>query len=154
MWETGRINQIAMEMWRYNSSVYGISENHWTQAGQQSLDTRKLLMYSGHEEEDAPHTQGVTLMLFKEARKALIGWESHGSRIFKASFKTKKEGNTMNIVQCYAPTNDTNDNNKDEYYERLQLIIAKCPRKDLTILIRDLNSKIGTDNMGHEDIMG
>ncbi|VDO58867.1 unnamed protein product [Schistosoma margrebowiei] len=71
-----------------------------------------MLLYSGHEEENARHTQGVALMLFKVTRTALVGWESHGSRIIKASFKTKKDGVAMNIVQCYAPINDSNDDIK------------------------------------------
>ncbi|VDP50083.1 unnamed protein product [Schistosoma mattheei] len=80
-------------------------------------------------------------MLSKEARNTLTGWESHRSRIIKASFETKKEGITMNVIQCYAPTNSRNDDNKDQFYERLQSIIAKCPRNDLTILIGGLNVK-------------
>ncbi|VDP42983.1 unnamed protein product [Schistosoma curassoni] len=86
-------------------------------------------------------------------RNALVGWESHGSRIIKASFKTK-EGITMNIIQCCAPTNDNNDDIKDQFYGRLQSIIEKCPRNDLTILMGDLNAKVGIDNTGYEDIMG
>ncbi|VDP87037.1 unnamed protein product [Schistosoma mattheei] len=43
---------------------------------------------------------------------------------------------------------------RDRLYERLQSIIEKCPRKDLTILIGDLNAKVGIDNTGYEDIMG
>ncbi|VDO53769.1 unnamed protein product [Schistosoma margrebowiei] len=60
-----------------------------------------MLLYSGHEEESAPHTQEVALMLSKVARNAL-----------------------------------------------------KCPRRDLTILIGDLNAKVGLDNTGYKDIMG
>ncbi|VDO49321.1 unnamed protein product [Schistosoma margrebowiei] len=81
-----------------------------------------MLLYAGHEEDNAPHTQRVALMLSKVAQNALLGWESHGSRIIKASFKTKKEGITMNIIQCYASTNDINDDIKDQFYERLQPI--------------------------------
>ncbi|VDO95979.1 unnamed protein product [Schistosoma margrebowiei] len=154
MWETGRTSQIAMEMRRYNLAVLGISETHWTQAGQKWLATGEMLLYSGHEEDNAPHTRGVALMLSKVARNALVGWESHGSRIIKASFKTNKEGITMNIIQCYAPTKDSNDDIKDQFYERLQSAIEKCPRKDLTILMGDLNAKVGIDNTGYEDIMG
>ncbi|VDO54807.1 unnamed protein product [Schistosoma margrebowiei] len=60
----------------------------------------------------------------------------------------------MNIIQCYAPTNDSNDDIKDQFYERLQSIIEKCPRKDLTTLMGDLNAKVGIDNTRYEDIMG
>ncbi|VDP74345.1 unnamed protein product [Schistosoma mattheei] len=86
-----------------------------------------MLLYFAHEEESAQHAQRVVLMLSKEARNAFVRWESHGSRIIKVSFKTKKEGITMNIIQCYAPTNDSNDNNKDQLYDRLQSIIV--PKK-------------------------
>ncbi|VDP36098.1 unnamed protein product [Schistosoma margrebowiei] len=96
MWETEKTSQIATEMRRYSLAVLGISETHWTQAGQQGLNTEKMLLYSEHEEENAPHAQGVAPMLSKVARNALVGWETHGSRIIKASFKTK-EGIAMNV---------------------------------------------------------
>ncbi|VDO70628.1 unnamed protein product [Schistosoma margrebowiei] len=141
-------------MRRYNLAVLGISETHWAQAGQKRLNTEEMLLYSGHEEGNAPHTQGVALTLSEVIRNAPVGWESHGSIIIKASFKTKKEGITMNIIQCYAPANDSNDDIKDQFYEWLQSIIEKCPRKDLTILMGDRNAKVGTDNTEYEDIMG
>ncbi|VDO64820.1 unnamed protein product [Schistosoma margrebowiei] len=113
-----------------------------------------MLLYSGHEERNTPYTQRVALMLSKEARNELIGWESHGSKVIKASFKTKREGITMNVIQCYAPTNDSNDDNNDQFYEMLQSIIVKCQGKDLTIVMRDLNINIRMDNIGYEDITG
>ncbi|VDP53578.1 unnamed protein product [Schistosoma mattheei] len=121
-------------MKRYNLEVLRISKTHWKKVGQQNLASGELTLHSGHEEENAPHTQGVALMLSNQVQKALIGWESHESRIFKTSFKTKKEGMTMNIIQCYGPTNDYNADVKDQFCDRLQSIVENCPVKDLGIL--------------------
>ncbi|VDO98328.1 unnamed protein product, partial [Schistosoma mattheei] len=54
-------------MRRYNLEVLGISEANWTQVGQERLASGELLLYSGHEGENATHTQGVELMLSKQA---------------------------------------------------------------------------------------
>ncbi|VDP48030.1 unnamed protein product, partial [Schistosoma curassoni] len=72
IWETGRASQIAGEMRRYNLEVLGTRETNWTQGGQQRLASGELLLYSVHEEENAPHTQAVALTLSKRAQNTLI----------------------------------------------------------------------------------
>ncbi|VDP51537.1 unnamed protein product [Schistosoma margrebowiei] len=67
MWETGRVFQIAAEMKRYNLEVLGLSDIHWTQIRQQRLASGELPLSSVHEDETAPHAQGVALMLSKKA---------------------------------------------------------------------------------------
>ncbi|VDP68146.1 unnamed protein product [Schistosoma mattheei] len=60
-------------MRRYNLEVLGISETHWTQVGQQRLASGELQLYYGHDLKNATHTQGVALMLPKQAQNALVG---------------------------------------------------------------------------------
>ncbi|VDP06427.1 unnamed protein product [Schistosoma margrebowiei] len=109
MWETVRVLRIAAEIRRYNLEVFRISETYLTQVGQQRLASGELLLYSGHDKENAPHAQGVAMMLSKQAQNALIDWKSHGPRVIKASIKTKKQSITMKIIHCYGATNDYND---------------------------------------------
>ncbi|VDP49033.1 unnamed protein product [Schistosoma curassoni] len=88
-----------------------------------------MLLYSGHKEENALNTHRFALMLSKESRKALIGCESHGSRIIKASFREKKEGITMNVIECYASTNDNNEDDKNHLYGNATTNQNKVPMK-------------------------
>ncbi|VDP68818.1 unnamed protein product [Schistosoma curassoni] len=60
-------------------------------------------------------------------------------------FKTKKDGITMNVIQCYALTNDSID--QDQFYESLQSTIAQCPG-------REPHHPDGMDRSIHEGIMG
>ncbi|VDO86249.1 unnamed protein product [Schistosoma curassoni] len=101
--ETGTTSQLSTEMRRHNLTVLGISETYWTLVGQKLLDSGEMLLYSGHEEQKDTHTQAVALMSSKETQTTLFQWESRGAISIQASFKTKKEGITMNIIQCYAP---------------------------------------------------
>jgi hypothetical protein len=72
MYESGKTAQIAAEMRIYNLTILGTSEARWTGSGQKRLASGELLLFSGHEKQDAPHTQGVALMLSKTAQRELI----------------------------------------------------------------------------------
>ena len=154
MFEKGKTAQVAAEMRNNKLTLLGISESRWTGSGQRRLATGEMLLFSGHEEEDAPHTLGVALMLSTMAQKALIGWEAHGPRILTATFRTKIQRIIMDVIQCYAPTNETDEAEKDDFYDRLLRITQSRPQQNILIVTGDLNAKIGGDNTGFEEIMG
>ncbi|VDP53753.1 unnamed protein product [Schistosoma curassoni] len=58
--------------------------------------------------------------------------------------------------KCYpilCTENYGDDNDKDQFYETLQTIMAKCPTNELTIPMGDLNVSVGMDNNRFDDIM-
>ena len=74
--KTGKMAQVATEMphYIYTLSLLGISQSKWTQTGQSSISTGELLPFTGHEEDDATHTEGVAFMPSRAAQTALIGY--------------------------------------------------------------------------------
>ena len=54
------------------------------------------------------------------------------------------------FIQVYAPTNDAKDDDKEDLYQSLQTAINKVPKRDLLILMGDLNAKVGAVREGRE----
>ena len=55
---------------------------------------------------------------------------------------------------CYAPTNDAEDEKKEEFYTILQTAMKDKKEREITILMGDMNAKVGGNNSGYERIMG
>lgn len=98
MFESGNTLQIAREMHNYKLLLLGLCETRWKHSGQLRLTTEEMVLYSGHEENSAPHSEGVALLLTEEAKKALIGWEARGPRYKPASFRTVRKNIRMSVV--------------------------------------------------------
>ena len=152
LYEAGKCKQALSETHRNKLDILGISESHWTQFGQKRFQTGEEILFSGKDQ--GPHREGVALILSKTAKKTLRGWEAQGSRIIMASFSTTNKRINMNIIRIYAPTNDDDEEEKDNFYNRLQTVIGGLPNKDLNIIMGDANAKVGEDNTGYEETMG
>ena len=87
-----------------------------------------------------------------EAAQALLSWEPVSPRVLTARFNSK--GRKITIVQCYAPTNTADIKDKEEFYEQIQTILDRTHKRDMKILMGDLNAKVGTDNTHRDLIMG
>ena len=154
MFDTRRTVQGARERKMYGLQGLGLSETRWLGMGQMKLATGEQLIYSGHTEDGAPHTEGVAFMLSSLAQQAFVGWEPVSPRIVCAQFLTRKKEIKLNVIQCYAPTNDADEDKKGTFYQQLQDVIDSKGNKDITIVMGDFNAKCGADITGYEDTMG
>ena len=92
--------------------------------------------------EDNPlHIHGTAFMLSKQASKTILSWEPVSDRIITLRLNSNFQKTT--IITVYAPTNETEKVLKEAFYQKLQSVIDKTPKKDIIILMDDLNAKIG-----------
>ena len=58
----------------------------------------------------------------------------------------------MNIIQLYAPTSTHEDEGIDEFYDKVQHALQNVKSNEITIVMGDLNAKIGEGS--HRDVVG
>ena len=107
------------------------------------------IIYAGEESE---HQRGVAIMMSQDTQESLIEWTPVSNRIITARFYSRFKNTT--VIQVYAPTKESRDDEKDDFYDQLQATFDTCNRHDVVIIMGDLNAKIGEDNKDMEGIMG
>ncbi|CAH8489250.1 unnamed protein product [Heterobilharzia americana] len=157
MFEPSKAAQIAKEMRRYHIEVLGICESRWNGSGLSKLSTGESITYSDIVNQTTTTgilSYGVAIMMSPRASKDLMQWEPISSciRIMTARFNSK--GRKVTITQCYAPTNNAEQEKKEEFYRQLQSTLDKTSVGNIKILMGDMNAKLGADNTGKKLTMG
>lgn len=96
------------------------------------------------------HIRDVAFLVSKEKANTLLEWEP--IRMIRARFKSKYYKFT--VIQCYVPTKEADEEDKDTWYEQLQFAIFKVPGHDMLTIIGDMNAKVRSDNTNYGRAMG
>ena len=91
------------------------------------------------------------IIISKEVEKTLLQWQPINDRLITARFNSKFC--KLTIIQCYAPTNEAEEDDKNDFYDQLQAVFDQVPRH-MILVIGDLKAKVGTDNANIEQVIG
>ena len=150
LYQTGKLAQTLTEMKRYNISLLAATEVRWTKTGKQRLAEGEVIVWSGRHDDN--HQEGVAIIISKEHAKALMEWKPINERLLYVRFNSKYA--KLSIVVAYAPTENANDEDKDQFYEALQSTVEGIPKHDVLLLMGDMNARVGSNNKDRERVMG
>ena len=141
LFQVGKFENLKKEAKRMELDVVGVSEVRWTGAGQVSSDGWTFY-YSGGER----HEAGVGILLGREMAEAVVGCWQVSKRVMLIKIAAKPVG--LNIIQVYAPTTAYSDSEVDEFYEQVDSVRRQCKAEEVTIVMGDLNAKVGQGSSG------
>ena len=147
--KASKLAQVIREMKRYRLDILEVSKCRWTGSGRQVTHDGSNILY-GHED---TYIRGVALVISsKQKANTLLEWEPISDRIMKALFNSKHC--KLTVILCYAPTNESDKEDKEDWYEQLQQAVAKVPQHDILLIIGNMNAKVGSENSNCERAMG
>ena len=137
----GRMNEIANEMQKFGINVLALQEIRWV--GQGRIDKKNFTMfYSG------PKTRtglgGTGFMIDSLTRKSFIYFEPINERMCK--IRLRSNFRNISLISVYAPTNESNEEEKRRFYNQLSRECEKIPKYDTLIILGDFNAQIGTED--------
>jgi len=147
--QPGKLKELCDNAERYHLDIVGVQEVRWS--GKDKIRHGPwTFIYSGRE--DQQHEAGVGLLLSKKAADALTSIDCINERLLRARFNA---GVTkLSVTVGYAPTEMASVLEKDEFYKQLDNILSSIPRHDMSLLLGDLNARVGKDVTAYPNVIG
>ena len=143
--QKGKLENIKLEMHDLKIQILGISEIRWTDKG--NLKSGDFNMYYSC---GMHHEKGIGILLHKEITKSVIGFWPVLDRVIMVKIHAKPFN--INIIQVYAPTSSSSEEDLEEFYSGIDSCIKQCKSNEIKVVLGDFNAKVRKGR--HADIVG
>ena len=122
------MQEITHELTLYQWKIIGLAEVRCTGFGETTTDEGHNIWYCG---EDWKHQYGVAFIVRKEVVGSIIGCTPISSRLIFIGISVRPN---ITVIQVYAPTSDHENEEVGQFYEQLDSVTAKTPKKDTLVV--------------------
>lgn len=143
MAQTGKIQNAIKEMERLKIRILGISEMRWPNANYCDIEEHRVY-YSGC---PVKYEYGVGIIMHKSVAQNVSNFVPVNERIMLIQLKAIPAN--VNIIQVYAPTSEHEEEDINNFYNELNTLIKKIPKRELLIIMGDFNAKVGRGRSGN-----
>ena len=133
----GKLDLLLKELEDYKINITGLCETRWKGEGVFNKEAHTII-FSGSEKGGE---RGVAIILDQHHSKCLLSHNAVSERMVTIKLNTKTA--PLNIIQVYAPTSESEEEEVEQFYTDLQNIKNKIPSREMCIIMGDFNAKIG-----------
>ena len=143
----GKDWELIEEMKKNDLGILGISETKWKGSGAKDIGDAYAI-FSGVSEGRA--RAGVAVVLSEQMRRHVKSWKCASERMVKLKVSIE----CYTLVQVYAQTDDSKSEAKDEFFVELQRVVEEVGRREILIVMGDLNARVGRNTEVWGSVLG
>ena len=137
-----KMANIVREMKKHSLNILGLSEVKWKKSGDCYFEGYRFISVGGGRGE-----HGVAIILDQEMARRVVNIEQeHGDRLIKIEIEAKPRN--LMIVQVYMPTTDSDDEEIEQMYEKIEKLIKSEKSNEHLIVMGDWNAVVGEEESG------
>ena len=140
----GKLQELTHELDRYRWNVLGLCKLRWTNFGKTTTEEGHKVFFNGKENN---HEHGAGFLVHKDIVNTVMGYRLVSSRLI--TIRLRAVPFNITIVQAYAPTSQYDDSEIEEFYDQLQNVIDRTPKKGILVVQGDWNAKVDQDACGN-----
>ena len=140
----GKLHKLTYELCQYHWDMVGLAKVKWAGFSELTTDDSHKIWFSG---DKMQHQHGVTFIIQKEVTGSVICGTPISTRLISIHISVKP--NYITIIKAYVAMTDYEDIDVAEFYEKLENIIAKTPKKDIITVQGDWNAQAGPNTYEH-----
>ena len=109
-------------------NTLGLCEVRWKNFGDTTTEKGHKVFFNGKEDK---YEHGFGFLVHKDIVNTVMGCRPVSSRLIAIQLRAVPFNFT--IVHAYAQTSDYDDNEIEEFYDQLQIVIDQTPKKDILV---------------------
>lgn len=144
---------IAYELKKYNIDIAALNETRFSDEGSLTESGEGYTFWKGLDR-GAPRIHGVAFAIKTRLLNSIPQSPTgHNERLitWRIPLSNKRHATLVNV---YAPTLDSADELKDQFYAQLHEIMLTIPKEDKIILLGDFNARVGSSHHLWERVLG
>lgn len=142
IFQAGASRKLEEELLKYQIDVAALQEIRWKTIEVTELQ-HYILFNSGEEE----NRIGTGFIVKKSVSHNVIEYEAISPRHCRLRLKGRFAN--ISLISVHAPTEDAEEEEKEQFYEKMEQAYDKLPKYDVKVVLGDYNAKVGKEKENH-----